>query len=331
MILADKIIEERKKNGWSQEELAEKLNVTRQSVSKWEGAQSVPDLQRILEMSRLFGVSTDYLLKDELEPAARTEAGDDAADTPLRLVSMEEAQAFLQLKRKNAATVALATFLCGFGAVLLILCGGLSEYGVLPLGENVAAGLGMILLLVCAAAAVALFIRCAQRLRPFAFLEEEEFETAYGVRGLLREKRAEYAEKYSSYTVIGAVLCVLSIVPLFAAVILTEDNGAVYIWATALLLILAGIGACFFIVGGSNRGAVDLLLREGEFSRRHREEDRRIGGFSMGYWLLATAIFLVWNFMKPDYGRSWIVWPVAGVLYPVARMIVAAIAKDRED
>ena len=43
MILADKIIEERKRNGWSQEELAEKLGVSRQSVSKWEGAQSVPD------------------------------------------------------------------------------------------------------------------------------------------------------------------------------------------------------------------------------------------------------------------------------------------------
>ena len=53
MILADKIIEERKKNGWSQEELAEKLGVSRQSVSKWEGAQSVPDLNRLLEMSRL--------------------------------------------------------------------------------------------------------------------------------------------------------------------------------------------------------------------------------------------------------------------------------------
>ena len=68
MILADKIINERKKNGWSQEELAEKLVVSRQSVSKWEGAQSVPDMQRILEMSRIFGVSCDYLLKEELEP-----------------------------------------------------------------------------------------------------------------------------------------------------------------------------------------------------------------------------------------------------------------------
>ena len=66
MILADKIIEERKRNGWSQEELAEKLKVSRQAVSKWEGAQSIPDLDKILQMSSLFGVSTDYLLcRDE--------------------------------------------------------------------------------------------------------------------------------------------------------------------------------------------------------------------------------------------------------------------------
>ncbi len=67
MILADKIINERKKNGWSQEELAEKLGVSRQSVSKWEGAQAIPDLQKILKLSELFGVSTDFLLKDDIE------------------------------------------------------------------------------------------------------------------------------------------------------------------------------------------------------------------------------------------------------------------------
>ena len=59
MILAEKISEERKKNGWSQEELAEKLSVSRQSVSKWESGQSVPDLNRILELGRIFGVTTD--------------------------------------------------------------------------------------------------------------------------------------------------------------------------------------------------------------------------------------------------------------------------------
>lgn len=64
MILADKIAELRKKNGWSQEELAGQLGVSRQSVSKWESAASIPDLDKILKLSELFGVSTDYLLKD---------------------------------------------------------------------------------------------------------------------------------------------------------------------------------------------------------------------------------------------------------------------------
>ena len=54
MILADKITEERKKNGWSQEELANQLGVSRQAVSKWESAGAVPDLQRILQMSAFF-------------------------------------------------------------------------------------------------------------------------------------------------------------------------------------------------------------------------------------------------------------------------------------
>ena len=67
MILADKIIEERKKNGWTQEDLAQKLGVSRQSVSKWESAGAIPDLKKIIQLADLFGVRTDYLLKDEVE------------------------------------------------------------------------------------------------------------------------------------------------------------------------------------------------------------------------------------------------------------------------
>ena len=93
MILADKIIDLRKKNGWSQEELAEKLNVSRQAVSKWESAQSVPDMNRVLQMSDLFGVSTDYLLKDDLtEDPQHGESLPEDAGEPVRRVTMEEAQ-----------------------------------------------------------------------------------------------------------------------------------------------------------------------------------------------------------------------------------------------
>ena len=100
MILADKIIDLRKKEGLSQEELANKLGVSRQSVSKWEGAQSTPDMDKIIKLADLFGVSTDYLLRDEIDApaAAPSEAPDQAVgaeDEPLDPVSMEEANAYL--------------------------------------------------------------------------------------------------------------------------------------------------------------------------------------------------------------------------------------------
>ena len=63
MKLAEKIMTLRKQRGWSQEELAQQLSVSRQSVSKWESGASVPDLDKILKMSEIFGVSTDTLLK----------------------------------------------------------------------------------------------------------------------------------------------------------------------------------------------------------------------------------------------------------------------------
>ena len=64
MILADKIIRLRKKNGWSQEELAEKMHVTRQAVSKWEAEQTISDLEKILRLGRLLGVTTITCCRD---------------------------------------------------------------------------------------------------------------------------------------------------------------------------------------------------------------------------------------------------------------------------
>ena len=63
MNLSKKIYELRKAHGMSQEQLAEKLNVSRQSISKWESGESSPEIERLIELSDVFDVSTDYLLK----------------------------------------------------------------------------------------------------------------------------------------------------------------------------------------------------------------------------------------------------------------------------
>ena len=85
MPLADKIIELRKKQGWSQIDLADRLDVSRQSVSKWEMAQAVPELDKIIRMSELFSVTTDYLLKDDApvpEPSPEPEQAPPADQPP---------------------------------------------------------------------------------------------------------------------------------------------------------------------------------------------------------------------------------------------------------
>ena len=109
MIFADKIIRLRRKNGWSQEELAEKMKVSRQAVSKWEAAQTTPDLEKILQLSNLFGVTTDYLLKDELVDEEHTDSADEA---PIRRVTLAEANEYLEQRKDASVKIAIAAFLC---------------------------------------------------------------------------------------------------------------------------------------------------------------------------------------------------------------------------
>ncbi len=67
MKLGDRILTLRKKEGMSQEQLAEKLNVSRQAISRWELGTALPDANNILQLSKVFGVSADYLLNDDYE------------------------------------------------------------------------------------------------------------------------------------------------------------------------------------------------------------------------------------------------------------------------
>ena len=241
MILADKIVSLRKKAGWSQEELAEQRGITRQSVSKWEGAQSVPDMDKVVMMSRLFGVSTDFLLKDELEEETPCAAAQED-DTPLRRVTMKQASAYLALRKAAAPKIAIATALCIISPVTLILLAGMSEVQRFHITENAASGIGLCVLLVLLAVAVSIFLRADGDVRDYRFLEEEPFETEYGVEGMVRQRQREYKDTHTRLVTVGVVLCVLAAVPLFAAMCINGSD-LLYIAAVCALLVLVAIGA----------------------------------------------------------------------------------------
>ena len=263
MIFADKLITLRKKAGWSQEELAEKLGVTRQSVSKWEGAQSVPDIDKILQLARLFGVTTDYLLKEEQgEPEYTAED-----DTPaLHRVTLTQAGDYLKKARANAPRMALASALCVLSPVSLLALSALSEYNLLGISENFAAGLGLCILLALVAVAVVLFMQCGAAVKPYEFLEKEPIDTEYGVTGLVRERRDAFAAHYNRANTIGTVLCMAlggPIIDVYTVVLGPVINGSLPL-PVRLGLLVAGcvilaFGMTIVICSEAGTGPNDLV------------------------------------------------------------------------
>lgn len=323
MILADKLIQLRKKSGMSQEELAEKMNVSRQAVSKWEGAQSIPDLDKILQLSELYGVTTDYLLKDSVENEEFI--GKDTAEN-VRKVTLEEANEYLALRKTASVRIAIATFLCILSVIPLLILGGLTTLPDKPISENTAGGLGAIIMLVIVAAAVGIYVYTGSQSAKYRFLEKELFETEYGVLGVVKERKKEFHDTYVKCNIIGTCLCVLSPVSLFAAAINGKEFFAVVM--LSVMILIAGIGATFFIVAGVRNGAMDKLLKSGEFTEIEKKKKHIKNIVSPIYWSIVVAAYLLWLFLDgKDNSLSWVIFPVAGVLFPAVLEICSLVER----
>ncbi len=324
MILADKIINERKKNGWSQEELAERLSVSRQSVSKWESAQAVPDLQKILKMAEIFGVSTDYLLKDELEPESivpeEYEKNTDSYTLPLRTVTLHEADEFLKIQSKNAPMTALGVSLCIISPALLIFLTGFEKFG--ERFETIGAAVGLVTLFILVAIAVFLFITSSAKLKKFEFLETEIFETAYGVTGMVKEKQKEYSETHTRRLALGVILCILSVIPLISLSIIFDDKDYIITASVSLLLLIVSAGVNLIVRTCIIEGGFQKLLQENDYSAKQKREKTFLSPFETIYWTVVLAGYLTWSFVTNRWDFTWIVWPIAGVLYVVLAEIL---------
>ena len=331
MILGDKISEERKKNGWSQEELAEQLGVSRQAVSKWESAGSIPDLQKVIQLATLFGVSTDYLLRDDIVPEQNTQIiyQESEKTEPLRKVSMEEANEFLEFRKKGAPTIANATALCILSPILLVILGALSEEPGFHITEGLAAGLGCTALFGMIAIAVFMFITYGIKASHMEHLEKYAFETEYGVTGMVKEKKRLYEGTFTRGIAVGVVFCIMAVVPV---IIVGAMEAPDYICAfcVCVLLALIAVGVNMIIRVSMVKSSYDTLLQEGEYTQSEKMMKRKLDTFSGVYWCLATAIYLGWSFWTMRWDFTWIVWPVAGVLFAVASGIARAIVKVDE-
>ncbi len=323
MILADKIIELRKRAGMSQEELAEKLNVSRQAVSKWESAQSTPDLNRILQLSELFGVSTDYLLKDEIDTSKLPETlvADEIGENsePLYRVSMEEANGFLEANRKRALFIASGVALCILSVTPPILFDGAGS------DSSFFEGFGVTLLFIFIAAAVALFIAADSMMKPYRAIREEAIDTEYGVSGMVKAQHEKFYPTRTRSLIIGVVLCIVSVTPpIISDSFYSSSSWIAEELAPVLLFLLVAAGV-FLIVWSSviNRG-FSLMLAEKRYKRKKNEKTEAIKGI---YWLVVLAIYLGYSFITMNWHISWIIWPIAAILDGVLEIVLNNFTK----
>lgn len=331
MILGEKIAQLRRKNGWSQEELADKMEVSRQAVSKWESSQTTPDLERIMRLSSLFGVTIDYLLKDGAEPEIpRPEAEE---DTHIRLISLADAADYLSLRERASVQIASGTFLCILAFMPLLLLGAAAEQ--FQLSEALAALIGLASLFLLAAIAVVIFMRCGFHSAPYRFIELGEFRAENDANDMVRARKMQFRSTYLRGNLIGVCLCILSPLALFSGIL--SENDFTQVLLLCVTLLLAGIGVVSFILVGVRWASMERLLREGDFAPRTKSgtrmrRERFDEQLSYAYWLLATTIYLAWSFFTHDWGRTWIVWPVAGVLFGAIRILVGAfVNQDKVD
>lgn len=364
MKLADKIILLRKQKGWSQEELAAQMDVSRQSVSKWESGISMPDIDKIILLSQIFGTSTDYLLKEDIEEVdtemeKKTGNDDDTnkeylydesqnqlnnrADDNLNnkkykgyeevFVSIMEVEEYLQVMKNVASKIALGVWLCIFSVAPMMFLLGFQQMGELNITEDIAAIVGVCLLLFIVAIAVFLFIVNGIKMSKFEFIEKELITIDNDVRKEIQEKSEQFAGYFAKNIAIGVTLCIVSVVPLLLAAIEVEShangNDALVICMVGVLLIVIATGVYRFVKVGVVKESYDKLLQTGEFTSEKKINNKKNDSFSGVYWLVITAIYLAYSFVTMDWSRSWIIWPVAGVLFAAITIIINSVRASK--
>ena len=315
MNLSEKIMMLRKKEGWSQEELANHLQISRQAVSKWESGQSMPDTDKIIQLSQLFHVTTDYLLLDqENEGNIQTEI----------YLSLTQVQEYLKIRKQSSLKIAFATFLCVISPIPLIGFTTLCQYQRFYMAENLAISIGLSFLIICITIAVILFCLCAFKVKKYDFLEKEDFSLENSVKEYAVKEKEAYQNHYHRYQILGISLCILSVLPIFIFL----NYEFLESIAVCFLLLFVSIGCFFLVLAGTYQNALDKILQTGDYTPEQKKKNALKSKISAIYWLVVTAIFLYYTFGKNGNGQmqySWIIWAIAGVLFGVVMIIIDLI------
>lgn len=301
----------RTRNGLTQEQLAEEMGVTRQSVSKWESGTSFPEMETILKICDRYQVGLDELMRGSVETDHE-----------------EEAEGFIRHIKLFSIQMALSV-----SAILLALSVISLFEGIWP--ESI---LGALFLTVVTVSVITLIV---------SGMEHSRYVKKHPkMRPVYSETEIESADHVFSWAVAGGVGAILVGLIVSSFVEGTYDSKILSNASGAVFLALVALAVGIFILFGIRRSLyhVEEYNKENARAERNMKTDRKTGAACGVIMLLATCVFLVWGFWGTPGGMwsgnwrdyvgnwsiSWIAFSIGGILCAIASIIIHAGA-NKED
>lgn len=321
MILADKIIYLRKKAGYSQEELASEMNVSRQSISKWEGALSIPDMDKILMLSSIFNVTTDFLLKDDIDVL-----DNESIEEINKIgVSLEVANDFIEGNKIVSKKIAFAVALFIVSPIPMFIFNYLLI--VNSMSKRNSEVLGFTILVSLVAMGILLCISTIPFFNKYRYLEKSDINLMYGVKGVIEKQDEILSETLYIKIGLSITLILFSIIPL---IYLDKTFiGSDHVSAT-ILLTLVSISVFTIVYNLMLKSAYDKLLEVNDYTKQNKKVNRVIDVIAGPYWIIATGIYLLTSFTSNQWGTTWIIWPIAGILFAAIAAILNSIYSSND-
>lgn len=294
----------RKAKEITQEQLAEQLEVSRQSVSKWESGQSYPEMEKLLQICSMFHCNMDILMQGDI---SKTFA--------------EDIHGYDKFKNLFSRIVSAGVGILLLGiSVMLLLCGVGAD-------ETMATAVFFIFLIIAVMAFIVMGLQSDQFQKKHPVIEdfytEEEKDSAY--------RRFTVRIAVGVGMILVAVLLFIvfgSRVESLELADAAEAERLEYLLSGAFMLFIA-ISVSVIVYAGLQKGKYDIMSynKESNPTPEKKKRDALIGKLCGCIMLVATIIFLILGFLGGNFRISWIVYAVAGILCGV---VAIALGKDDE-
>ncbi|WP_308556948.1 hypothetical protein [uncultured Lactobacillus sp.] len=230
---------------------------------------------------------------------------------------------FLSLRKKAATTIATGVMLCILSPVLLLTLLSLSKLNILNLPNNAAAATGIIFLLIIVAISVGLFISADFKLDPFEKMEYEDFDLSDELISTVQKEKDQYAKTYATMTTAAIVIFILSAIPVIAGTFFenTPSFENLMVGLVAITLIFVSIGVFLLVKCNTIMNSYNILLQTGDYTSKNKKGRKLMNKYAAIYWLIATLLYLGYSFITNNWERSWIVWPISGILYGILEKV----------